>query len=210
MERQKLFVSLEDVSPSIYNTQGLLDKLTKMHYIVPFIVYIPVIIFFVWRALVVKQMSAIHFLWLIPLVTVFWSWLEYVLHKHFLHRKAEGSSTIEIVNRIHEAHHQYPNDSNRLAVHIWVSLPGAFVFYGICRLIFPVNLVDAASASLVFYYLVYEFAHVSAHKINSKNPLLLKIKKHHLKHHFQDDQKGFGFTSGVWDALFGTEFDHQK
>ena len=209
MERQRMYTSMEDVTPSIYQN-ALLEHLTRMHYIVPFLVYTPVIVFFVWRALVVKEMPAWHFLWMIPMVTLFWSWLEYVLHKHFLHRKADGSATIEMVNKIHEAHHEYPNDSYRLAVHFWVSFLGAFVFYGLCRLLFGELLSDAVFASLVFYYLVYEFAHVSAHKINSKNPILNNIKKHHLKHHFQDDQKGFGFTSGVWDALFGTEFDHQK
>lgn len=209
MERQKLFVSLEDVSPGIYS-QRLLDRLTKMHFIIPFIVYIPVIIFFAVRAIVVKEISALHFLWLLPLITVFWSWLEYVLHKHFLHRRPDGTATVEIVNRIHEAHHDYPNDSFRLVVPLWVSVPGALVFYGLCRLIFGSWLVDAAFATLVFYYLVYEFAHISAHKINSKNSILQKIKKHHLKHHFQDDQKGFGFTSTLWDIWFGTAFDQRK
>lgn len=203
-----MYVSNEDITPEIYS-QAIMEKLTRMHYIVPFFVYIPVIIYFVYRSIAIDRIPAWHYLWLLPLVTVFWSWLEYVLHKHVLHRKENGASTIELANKIHEAHHAYPNDSYRLAVHLWASLPGGIVFYGICYLIFG-TLADAAFAALVTYYLIYEFAHISAHKINSKNPLLIKIKKHHLKHHFQDDKKGFGFTSGIWDAIFKTDFDNKK
>jgi dihydroceramide fatty acyl 2-hydroxylase len=205
MKREKLFTSLEDVTPAIYET-SVLERLTRMHYAVPFVFYTPVIIFFIYRALVVKEMSALHFLWLLPLMTFFWSFLEYVLHKHVLHRRNDGSTAVEMATKIHEAHHAYPNDSYRLAVHLWASIPGGFFFYFICWFIFGEQLVDAAFGTLVFYYLVYEFAHMSAHKINSKNPILLRIKKHHLKHHFQADDKGFGFTSGIWDDLFGTPF----
>ena len=209
MAKDKLYVSMDDVSPTIYG-EGILERLTKMHYIVPFIVYTPVIVFFVYRAVAIKQLPLWHFLWMFPLITIFWSWLEYVLHKNFLHRHEDGTPTLELANKIHEAHHEYPNDSYRLAVHLWASLPGAFVFYGISYLIFGNHLVDAAFASLVTYYLIYEFAHVSAHKINSKNPILMKIKKHHLKHHFQDDKRGYGFTSGIWDTIFKTDFLKSK
>lgn len=203
MEKQKLFTALEDKTPQIYPS-AFKEKLTKMHYSVPFIVYTPVIFFFLYRAIVVKEMNALHFLWILPMVTIFWSWLEYFLHKHVLHRRADGSSTVELANKVHEAHHAYPNDSYRLAVHLWASIPGGIVFYGLCFLIFGSYLADAVFAGLVFYYLVYEFAHISAHKINSDNPILKKIKQHHLKHHFKDDSKDFGFTFKIWDKIFGT------
>jgi sterol desaturase/sphingolipid hydroxylase (fatty acid hydroxylase superfamily) len=204
MNKEKLFTALEDTTPQIYNSK-VMERLTRMHYSVPFIIYIPIIGFFVYRALFIKQMNPIHFLWILPMITIFWSWLEYILHKHFLHRRPDGSATVELANKIHEAHHAYPNDSYRLAVHWCISVPGGIVFYAICLLIFGYYLVDAVFAGLVFYYLVYEFAHISSHKINNSNPILMKIKKHHLRHHFKDDSKDYGFTSGIWDKLFKTD-----
>lgn len=203
MDKQQLYTALEDKTPQIYPS-AFKERLTKMHYSVPFFFYIPVICFFLYQAIVVKEMNALHFLWILPMITIFWSWLEYFLHKHVLHRKEDGSPTIELANKVHEAHHAYPNDSYRLAVHLWASIPGGIVFYGLCFLIFGSYLADAVFAGLVFYYLVYEFAHISAHKINSDNPILKKIKQHHLKHHFKDDSKDFGFTFKFWDKIFGT------
>jgi sterol desaturase/sphingolipid hydroxylase (fatty acid hydroxylase superfamily) len=204
--KSPLFQSLSNSSPPIYNLPAK-DKWTRLHYAVPFVVYMPVITFFAWRAIVLKEVSWYHFVWLLSLMTVFWSWLEYVLHKYVLHRNKYGIMNLEMANLIHDAHHDYPNDDYRLVVHLWASVPGAFFFYGVCWLIFGNHLADAAFACIVTYYLVYEFAHISAHKINSKNPLLQKIKKHHLKHHFQDKNRGFGFTSPAWDKLWDTDFE---
>jgi len=36
------------------------------------------------------------------------------------------------------------------------------------------------------------------------SPLLSKIRRHHLAHHFRDTRRGFGVSSPFWDAVFRT------
>ncbi len=48
------------------------------------------------------------------------------------------------------------------------------------------------------------------HKINIQHPFFQKIKKHHLRYHFHDSDKGFGFTTAEWDTKNGTDFDLPK
>lgn len=35
-------------------------------------------------------------------------------------------------------------------------------------------------------------------------PILRTLRKIHLKHHFRDQNRGFGVTSTLWDNVFGT------
>ena len=59
---------------------------------------------------------------------------------------------------------------------------------------------------MILYYLFYEFTHISTHKYNIKHPFFEKIKKHHLKHHYLNSDKGFGFTTTHWDEVNGLAF----
>ena len=34
--------------------------------------------------------------------------------------------------------------------------------------------------------------------------IVKKLKKNHLKHHFRDQNRGFGVTNTFWDWVFGT------
>jgi sterol desaturase/sphingolipid hydroxylase (fatty acid hydroxylase superfamily) len=38
----------------------------------------------------------------------------------------------------------------------------------------------------------------------------LAIKNHHIKHHFQAPDKGYGVSSPLWDLIFGTTFKDKK
>ena len=48
--------------------------------------------------------------------------------------------------------------------------------------------------------------HYAIHHANLKNPLMKKLKRHHMMHHYSDPQKGYGVSSALWDIIFGTVF----
>lgn len=144
------------------------------------------------------------------MVAKFWGYLEYFLHKHALHYNEETKIDTGIVKEFHELHHKYPNDPFRLATPLWVSVPGAVAFYAFCRTLFGKEKGEMVYGFLVLYYLFYEFCHVAAHNYDIKLPFFEKMKKNHLKHHFMDPLKGYGFTTTEYDEKGGTDFPSRK
>jgi sterol desaturase/sphingolipid hydroxylase (fatty acid hydroxylase superfamily) len=55
-------------------------------------------------------------------------------------------------------------------------------------------------------YLFYDMTHFAIHHFNIHNKFWLLLKKHHMKHHYQDSSRGFGVSSSVWDKIAGTDF----
>jgi sterol desaturase/sphingolipid hydroxylase (fatty acid hydroxylase superfamily) len=44
------------------------------------------------------------------------------------------------------------------------------------------------------------------HHFNFKSGLFKKIKQHHMLHHYQDPEKGYGVSSPLWDKIFRSGF----
>ena len=55
-------------------------------------------------------------------------------------------------------------------------------------------------------YLIYDMMHYAIHHHNFKNPVLKKIKQHHMLHHYADPTKGYGVSSALWDIIFQSGF----
>ncbi len=59
-------------------------------------------------------------------------------------------------------------------------------------------------AGFVLGYMTYDLTHYYIHHFNPKTKLGLRLKKHHMLHHFKDPDSRFGVSNTVWDAVFGT------
>jgi len=183
------------------------ELMVNQHYLAPFAFYLPISSFFLFKSFVVKRTSLLHLVWMLPLVYKFWGYLEFYLHKTALHKDEERPIDLGLIQEFHDLHHQYPNDDFKIGTPLWASIPSGVAFYATCRTVFGVKKGEALFGLLVLYYLFYEFTHIAAHKMNIKHPFFQKIKKHHLRHHFHDSDKGFGFTAAEWDTKNGTDFD---
>ena len=53
-------------------------------------------------------------------------------------------------------------------------------------------------------YINYDLTHYATHHVKLKNKRLIKIRAHHMYHHFNDPKKKHGFTTFFWDRVFGT------
>jgi 4-hydroxysphinganine ceramide fatty acyl 2-hydroxylase len=104
---------------------------------------------------------------------------------------------------IHGVHHDYPNDARRLVMPPVVSIPLAFLFYGLFLLIFG-SLTPPVFAGLVFGYVCYDMLHYATHHLAMKRGAWLWLKQYHLRHHFKDDHHGYGISSPLWDYVFRT------
>ena len=58
----------------------------------------------------------------------------------------------------------------------------------------------------VFGYVIYDVTHYGLHHSTFKNPMFLKLKKHHLLHHHskQHSDRRSGVSTTLWDHLFRT------
>jgi sterol desaturase/sphingolipid hydroxylase (fatty acid hydroxylase superfamily) len=105
---------------------------------------------------------------------------------------------------MHGVHHQYPQDKDRLVMPVTVSIPLAFLLLALFHLLIGTSAWGFFSGFLAGY-LAYDMMHYAVHHAKGfDSPLLSKIRRHHLAHHFRDTRRGFGVSSPFWDAVFRT------
>lgn len=187
-----------------------LESLTKVHYSVPLIFWIPVILYFIRKAYVAGEMSASAVFGYFMFGLAFWTLAEYVLHRwvfHF-HPKSEWGQRIHFI--FHGVHHDYPKDRLRLVMPLSASIPMATIIYFLFYLFFSEYTLAGFFAGFLFGYLIYDECHYAMHHANFKSGIFKKIKDHHMLHHYSDPEKGFGVSSAIWDKVFGSGFANKN
>jgi sterol desaturase/sphingolipid hydroxylase (fatty acid hydroxylase superfamily) len=109
----------------------------------------------------------------------------------------------------HGVHHAQPQSKSRLVMPPALSIPLAFLFYGIFYLVIVVVLripgwFNPVFAGFAAGYLSYDILHYSMHHFRVKTGYLSFIRKYHWRHHVQTPELRFGVTSPLWDIVFGT------
>ena len=84
-----------------------------------------------------------------------------------------------------------------------ISVPLAFLFYGMFLLIFW-RFASGVFAGLVFGYVCYDMLHYATHHFPMKRGIFLWLKQYHLRYHYKDDHVGYGISSPLWDYVFRT------
>jgi len=105
---------------------------------------------------------------------------------------------------IHGVHHDHPNDKMRLVMPPGASIPLALLFFAVFWLIFGLPTGLPLFAGFLVGYLVYDYTHYYLHHAVPKTDLGKHLREQHMRHHFQDHRYGFGVSSPIWDAVFGT------
>lgn len=210
----KNFVSNNDESVPMFH-QPVLDFFSRVHFSVPLFIFLPVIAFFFYRAVFVFQFSAVTILLMVMLGLVVWTFTEYNLHRFVFHWSPPGRLGKKIHFMFHGVHHDYPRDSYRLVMVPPVSVPLAIVFYFTFRFLLKVivgdaNLVAPFFVGFVIGYLFYDMTHYALHHVNFKNKFWLELKQHHMIHHYQDPNNGFGVSTKFWDLIYRTTFRRQQ
>ena len=134
---------------------------------------------------------------------LFWTFLEYVIHRFLLHKKGANNPATEE----HLRHHRQGNYFAPFWKKLLASLSALVVFSLIVGL--AVDFVHGIlfSLGIAGMYLIYEITHKRLH---ARAPLIgygMIIRKHHFYHHFGNPKKNHGVTVRFWDRVFGT-FEH--
>lgn len=201
----RLYVSNKDETPRLFSND-FLEFFSKVHWTVPLIIYIPVVLVFLYISYFNFGISISNILLTYLAGILAWSLKEYLLHRYIFHYSPKTDFGKRIVYIFHGIHHAYPMDSLRLVMPPSVSIPLAFLFYFFYKMILGDVFVNPFFAGIVTGYLLYDMTHYSIHHFAIKNKLFMKIKAHHMKHHYTDHNLGFGVSQPFWDFIFGTRF----
>ena len=197
-------VSNEDESVPLFGHK-LLDMFSRVYWFVPLLIFLPVIAYFSYTALVLTEISILNFIFYVILGFFLWTIAEYLVHRFVFHHYPKNKLGQKIHFIMHGVHHAYPNDSLRLLMPPILSIPLATFFYFIWLLIFG-KIASAIFVGFIFGYLCYDMMHYATHHAKfMKAPWFLRIKNHHMQHHFKDPDHGFGVSSDFWDKIFKTE-----
>lgn len=206
---KKHYVSNSEVSSRMFKS-NLLEATSKVHFSIPLLIFIPIISYFLYTALISTTLSVLSGLLYFCFGLLTWTLTEYVMHRFIFHFEP----TSEIGRRLHfifhGVHHDYPKDRYRLVLPPIISIPLATGFYYLFSYLISGDVFYPFFAAFLIGYLMYDMLHYAIHHIHIKGKLWNILKTHHLKHHYVYPEKGYGVSSPLWDKFAQTEFPNDK
>jgi sterol desaturase/sphingolipid hydroxylase (fatty acid hydroxylase superfamily) len=205
----KNYVSNKDETARMFESD-LMEALSRVHPAVPVIIYLPLVCYLLYNTIYKFHIGFINILVLFLFGAFVWTITEYSLHRFIFHweLKSEFGKRIHFI--FHGVHHDYPSDSRRLVMPPSVSIPLAVIFYFLFKLILGDISVLPFFAGFLIGYLFYDMTHYAVHHFPIRNRFWLMLKKHHMKHHYQNSNLGYGVSSPLWDKVIGTDFPDNK
>ena len=199
-----------------------MERFTRVHPVVPHVLFVPVVVFSLWKSGVGAAASAGLFLGGLFL----WTFVEYMMHRFVFHAPDHVmEETHDIVAALgpgeavvpklpswrhtvyfisHGVHHDYPSDSKRLVMPPGVSVPLATAFWFLFLSLFGMVLAPALFGGFVMGYLIYDTIHFAVHHFSVPTAAGKFLKRKHHRHHFLDPDEDYGVSSPLWDLVLGT------
>lgn len=199
---KQFYVSNKNESVRMFESR-FMEFFSHVHPATPLILYLPVIGYMLYRAFTEGKMSILTVVAFFILGILMWTLLEYVVHRYVFHYEPKTRIGKGLHFIVHGVHHDYPNDASRLVLPPVISLPMAVLFYFLFEFSFR-GFAPAVSAGFGLGYVCYDTIHYATHHFAMKNRIGLWLKQYHLRHHYKDDEAGFGVSSPLWDYVFRT------
>jgi 4-hydroxysphinganine ceramide fatty acyl 2-hydroxylase len=199
---ERLYVSNKNETVRMFESD-FMEFFSRVHPVIPLVLYLPVVGYMLYVSLGQRQLSVLGVTALFLLGVLLWTLIEYLIHRYVFHYQPKTRWGKRLHYVIHGVHHDYPNDARRLVMPPVISIPLAFLFYGLFLPVFG-SLTPPVFAGLVFGYVCYDMLHYATHHLAMKRGAWLRLKQYHLRHHFKDDHVGYGISSPLWDYVFRT------
>lgn len=188
-------------SPRLFESE-LLERLTHVHPVVPVVVFAPAIAALAGVGL--ARLATALVLALAIAGFAFWTLTEYWLHRAVFHLEPAGATGARLHRLVHGVHHDQPNDPSRLVMPPTASVPLALAFFGVFALVLGPTAALPFTAGFLAGYLRYDMAHYRLHRGRHRTRWGRRLREQHMRHHFQDETRGFGVSVPWWDHVFGT------
>jgi 4-hydroxysphinganine ceramide fatty acyl 2-hydroxylase len=199
---ERHYVSKKNETVRMFESD-FMEFFSRVHPATPLLLYMPVVGCMLYLSLWQRKLSILTVAGLFVLGILLWTLLEYLIHRYIFHYEPKSHLGKRLHYIVHGVHHDYPNDARRLVMPPSISVPLAVLFYILFLLIFG-HLAPGVFAGLVFGYVCYDMLHYATHHFPMKRGLWLWLKQYHLRHHYKNDDAGFGISSPIWDYVFGT------
>lgn len=188
-------------SPPMFKS-GRLDRFTRVHHLVPVAIFLPPIVLLFGTAL--GRLGLVESLLYALGGYALWTLAEYWIHRLIFHFEPAEGIGARVHWMVHGVHHDHPNDPLRLVMPPAASVPLALAFYALFWLALGADLATAFGAGFLAGYLAYDMIHYHLHHHTPRTSLGRRLRELHMRHHFQDDESGFGISAPYWDRVFGT------
>ena len=188
-------------SPAIFPSPAL-DRLTRAHPATPAVVFLPAVA--VLGFLAERGMGVTEALLAGAGGYLFWTLCEYWGHRSLFHLEPEQGVGARLHWMIHGVHHDHPNDPRRLVLPPALAIPLALLFFGLFVIALGTPLVWPTAAGFYLGYVIYDTVHFALHHTRPKGRLGRRLRELHMRHHFEDDKRGFGVSAPWWDIVFNT------
>ena len=194
-------------SPPMFRS-SLMDRVTRVHVAVVPAIYIPVILGFAISAL--GDVTPAQLLGYVIVGYLLWTLTEYWLHRIVFHFEPQDGVGRRLHWMIHGVHHDHPNDPMRLVMPPTASIPLGLVFVAFFHWLLPFGPACALLAGFFAGYLAYDMTHYYVHHRRPRGPIGRKLRELHMRHHFQDHERGYGVSAPWWDRVFGTAPEREE
>lgn len=137
---------------------------------------------------------------------VFWTLLEYALHRWVFHFRPDPASDLQrdLSFLVHGVHHAFPYDADRLVMPPVLAAVIALAIGLPARALVGVAWFAPAFAGLLAGYLWYDLTHYATHHLRPRTALGEMQRRNHMVHHFKRPDSLYGVTTPLWDLVFGT------
>jgi sterol desaturase/sphingolipid hydroxylase (fatty acid hydroxylase superfamily) len=181
----------------------VLEKLARTHVAIPLAIYFVGSAILLYISLSRGYTTPLQGVGIFLLGIAFWTWCEYIMHKHLFHMLPTNKIKERIQYTFHGVHHEYPRDKTRLA------MPPAASVIILTAVFFVMKLLIGAYAftffpGFILGYSMYLFVHYSIHAFRPPKNNLNVLWINHSIHHYKDDTVAFGVSSPLWDFIIGT------
>lgn len=202
MESTKLKRPKHKGSPKLFDN-SILEKLTHTHISWPLMIFSVIAAALVYYGIIEKGFTAPSMVLLFFAGLLFFTLMEYIMHRYLYHIPATSERKKKISYTMHGVHHDYPRDKSRLAMPPLLSLIVASVFFIIYRAILG-DYAFGFLAGFLMAYAGYLAVHYSVHAFRVPNNFLKILWYHHSIHHYREPDRAFGVSSPFWDVIFST------
>ena len=189
----------------------VLEFFTKSHPLVIWGMYIPLLSFLIYHAVVDLGLAGWKAAVIFFIGLAFWTFFEYLMHRFAFHFESEQTGVRRFIYVLHGNHHEYPRDRERLFM---PPVPSLIISSTILGIMYAIGWVLNASymafpffAGFMIGYLLYGTMHYAIHAWKPPFQWMKPLWRNHHLHHYKDEGKGYGVSTTLWDRVFGTMFD---
>ncbi len=163
------------------------------------------LVYFFAHTVLRSETTALGFTLLFGLGVLWWTFLEYAIHRWAYHSRYPFRWLYAFLGSFHLYHHRDMSDRRVYnAGFLMVYLMAPVILAPFYVLSGSLALTCALGLGTLSAYYAYEWVHFLLHYREFHSGYLAWIQRYHFFHHERRPDRNFGNTNALWDLLLGT------